>query len=477
MATVQTFQRAGLASICRAFVPCAGLTVALGAPAARAQQISTIPSYAAIVETDDAVLRASAGDLYYPVAKLNKGTLLRVDGEGADSKGKPWLRVSYPQHAWVYLAADSVQADPAGKSGTITKLVQPKAPSLTLGFKGSWMPALPQGLQPGSKVTILEVEPGPGGQGVSAYRITAPDTARAFIAPTSVRKATPQEAAAFAAGNPGPAGITPAPMAAGPASRPSTGPSTGPSTNPSGGPATTAQSGSPANLAEPMAPRPGVAAPETAAGHAPTGDNAPAVAIDQSPVTPKPSPYERLESSFQELRGAPADTAEYTELLNEYQAEIEKLDDTPANASMRARLNQRVQYLKIAADLQSARRRVAEQQQSLSEDDQRLRERMAEVDRARQYTIVGRLSASTLYDGKRLPLMYRVQTVGGPSPRTLAYVKPDEKLGIDGKIGELVGVVGEARMDPTLKLNIITPLRIDTLEATPAPAEASVPTP
>jgi hypothetical protein len=460
--SVSTLKRAGLAGICRVFVAGAGLTAGLASPAA-AQQINTVPTYAAIVETDDAVLRASAGDLYYPVAKLAKGTLLKVDGEGADSKGKPWLRVAYPQNAWVYIPADAVQADGTGKTGTLTKVAQPKAPSQTLGFKGSWMPALPQGLQPGSKVTILEAEAAPGGQTV-AYKIAAPETARAFIAPTGVRKATAQEAAALAGLN------TPAT----PANRPTT-PAANPTNTPANAGQTTTAQGPTTHLNEPMAPRTGAGGPTTAAGNADPNDTAPAVAIEQTPVQPKPSPYDRLEASFQELRNQPSDTAEYSALLNEYQAEMDKLEDTTTNKSMRARLNQRVQYLKIAADLQSARRRVAEQEQSLSADDQRLRDRMAEVDKVRQYTIVGRLSASTLYDGKRLPLMYRIQTIGGPAPRTLAYVKPDEKLSIDGKIGELVGVVGEAKMDQTLKLNIITPLRIDTLEPAAKPAEASVP--
>jgi hypothetical protein len=312
------------------------------------------------------------------------------------------------------------------------------------------MPALPQGLQPGTKVTIVETEAGPGGQPV-AFKVAPPDTARAFVATGSVRKATAQEAAVFAAG----------PAGQGLPAAPNTAPQSPPAQ---------------ANLNEPAAPRPGIGAPANA-GNAEPGDTAPVVAIEQTPVQPKPSPYERLESSFQEVRSQPLETAEFTELINEYQAEIDKLEATPASKGIRDGLNQRVQYLKILADLQAARRRLAEQEQTLSTDDQRLRERMAEVDRVRQYTIVGRLSASTLYDGKRLPLMYRIQTIGGPAPRTLAYIKPDEKLSIEGKIGELVGVVGDARLDQTLKLNIITPLRIDTLEPAPKPAEASVPTP
>jgi hypothetical protein len=135
----------------------------------------------------------------------------------------------------------------------------------------------------------------------------------------------------------------------------------------------------------------------------------------------------------------------------------------------------RLDWLKVQADLQSELRKFSQTQQNITQQDKSLAAKLAEVDRTRQYAIVGRLSASTIYDGKRLPRMYRIQAVGGPAPRTLGYLKPDEKLNIDAKLGQVVGVVGEGRVDPTLHCNIITPLRVDTLEPanlTPAPDAA-----
>jgi hypothetical protein len=210
----------------------------------------------------------------------------------------------------------------------------------------------------------------------------------------------------------------------------------------------------------------------TGAQASPTGQPAEAAptVIAQRPVTIPPSPYEQLEAAFEAMRKQPADQAEYKELMNEYQAAIAKLDDSPQNQYIRPRLQLRLDYLKLQADVQDQLRKLEEAQRSVSESEKQLAARLAEVDRVRQYTIVGRLSASTIYDGKRLPLMYRVQAVGGTAPRTLGYLKPDAALKIDSKIGQVVGVVGESTIDPTLRLNIITPLRVDTLEPAAAPA-------
>jgi hypothetical protein len=95
---------------------------------------------------------------------------------------------------------------------------------------------------------------------------------------------------------------------------------------------------------------------------------------------------------------------------------------------------------------------------------------------------VGRLVASTVYDGKRLPLMFRVLSPESTSARTLAYVAPGSGFNLTEKIGRVVGVVGEAKMDESLRVNIIVPARIDVLtssgsveSATPGPASILAP--
>ena len=53
--------------------------------------------------------------------------------------------------------------------------------------------------------------------------------------------------------------------------------------------------------------------------------------------------------------------------------------------------------------------------------------------------------------------------------RSLAYIKPDERLEMIDMIGELVGVIGEKSYDGRLRLNILHPQRIQVL--TPAEVE------
>jgi hypothetical protein len=428
----------------------AGIIALNGVAHAQTTTISPVEPYWVVVGEGDAVLRSGPGDLMYPVLKLRPGQLLRVDGEGADVKGKPWNRVSYPQGSYVLVPVDAVQTEPGGAFGGLTKPVAPKAPNMMTGLSGSWSPVVPQALPAGTRLTIIEGEMGRDGK-LSAYRVAPPEAARAFAPAGSLRRATPDEIASAAG-----AATAPGTNLAGASQARPQAPAPTPQPGPTGG----------GNLADPIQPGAG-AAPSAPTTTTASGAETPTV-IEQKPapvVVVPPNPYEKLEAAFNAVRAQPVEQAEVSELIAEYQAEIAKLDESPGSRSMRGRLNSRVEFLRVIEGIQASRRALAESEQFITIDERKLAERLREVDRTRQYTIVGRLSASTIYDGKRLPLMYRVQTVGGAAPRTLAYIKPDEKLSIDSKLGTVVGVIGEARMDPTLKLNIITPLRVDALEA------------
>jgi hypothetical protein len=447
----------------------------LGAPA-RAQMQQVTP-YFAVVSGEDVMLRSGGGDLLYPVAKLTKGQLLRVDAEGAG-----WARVAYPPGTAAFIAAESFQPDATAKGGAISKPNKLKAFNLTTGVRGSWKDLLDTALPAGTKLALVEPEATPDGRGNSYYKVEPPKEARAFVQTGGLQKATQEQInAAMAASKPGTAALG--------------------ATPPNGTGVASAKDGHQVrSLAEPMVPptvKPGdqqATAPQATApapGEPPTNPAAPANpnTTAQAPAAPAvapkaaeipASPYEKLEAAFEAVRKQPADQAEYTELMAEIEKTIASLDDSPQSGQIKPRLQQRLNYLKLQSDIREQKRKLAEAQGSFKENDELIKKRLEELDKVRQYTIVGRLSASTLYDGQRLPLMYRIQTVGGPNPRTLAYLKPDAKLGIDSKLGQVVGVVGESVVDPSLRLNIITPLRVDALEpAMPATSEApsSPPTP
>ena len=83
-------------------------------------------------------------------------------------------------------------------------------------------------------------------------------------------------------------------------------------------------------------------------------------------------------------------------------------------------------------------------------------------ERSVDYVAVGRLDASTIYDGKRLPKLFRLRDLS--TGRTVGYLRPSNKVKLPEMLGHLIGIVGEKSYDGGLRLNVLTPRRIDMLE-------------
>ncbi len=77
------------------------------------------------------------------------------------------------------------------------------------------------------------------------------------------------------------------------------------------------------------------------------------------------------------------------------------------------------------------------------------------------YDAVGRLMASTIYDGRGLPRLYRLQDPA--TGRTIAYLRPDPRMNVTSMLGQVVGVTGSTNADPGLNVRILSPDRIDIL--------------
>ncbi len=464
----------------------AAMTTGGFVPSARAQEsaVNKITPYFAVVEKTDAVLRCGSNDLMYQIATPARGTVFRVDGEVADKRGTAWSQVSYPLGSYVLIPADAVTLDAGGKSGTLSAIAKAKAPNQTMGLRGSWADAIPQGLPVGTRVTILDTEP--AGGPAQAYKIAPPESARAFIPSAAIRRASQEEINSYMSRSAQPATLrmdTPAETKA-TVTPATTNPSTTPATTPI---ATERPSAMGTDMTQPMVipqgNQPGVTPPDTmtykpsqdqgnpatdpTTSNPTSGEAKPEHKTERKAPPPAPAnPYEKLESSLEEVRKQPIESAEYGALLSQYQTELGKLEDTPTNKSLRLRLEQRIAYLKLLSDTQAERRKIAENTKAIDEGERAKNERLADLAKVRQYTIVGRLTASTIYDGTRMPLMYRVQAMSTGSARTLAYVKPDPALKLDGRVGQIVGIIGTQKVDPTVQLNIITPIRVDVLEAT-----------
>jgi hypothetical protein len=95
------------------------------------------------------------------------------------------------------------------------------------------------------------------------------------------------------------------------------------------------------------------------------------------------------------------------------------------------------------------------------------------------YTVVGVLNASTVYDGVRLPLLFRLTDPA--AGQTVAYVAAKDPNMLTTMLGTLIGIRGTKRFDEALKVNIVDPGTIDILtirketQVQPADAPAAKP--
>ncbi|MEM7624354.1 MAG: hypothetical protein AAF333_01865 [Planctomycetota bacterium] len=80
-----------------------------------------------------------------------------------------------------------------------------------------------------------------------------------------------------------------------------------------------------------------------------------------------------------------------------------------------------------------------------------------------EYDAVGILTASTVHTGGNQPQLFRLLDPTGR--RTVAYLEPGEAVDTVQMLGRLVGIVGDSVYDPSTKLNLIQPQRIDVLNA------------
>lgn len=496
----------------------AGLAACPAVVLAQTGKIKAVEPYYAVVVAERASVRAGDHDSYYVVTDATKGQLLRVDGE--DTR---WSRVSYLADWPAFVKAADGSFDAATKSFTLSK------PATLMAFSvvspdHPWQALLSgdRTTASGTKLKVLGEVKDSTGQ-VKGYKVVAPEGAQGFVETRNLRKASKEEVdAARAKGVLGSPAATPAPVAT-PVVAPGSAPSSNPGeTKPTPGvsPApgadrslvepqkpvgpesapTPGQSGAQANPTPPNTSLPGAATPATTPGAQPADPATIPQGSDPSakptepvkpaePVKREPTAAERqaatltqIDEAFRKLSARDTDlfTAEYDQLIAEINKTIAGLGTSPNDEGIKKQLQLRSDMLKLRADLRDSMKTVEESRRKLNESILKTSKVVAEAEKSKVYTAVGTLSSSDVYDGKNLPKMYRVVSADTGSPVTLGYLKPEAALALESKLGQVVGVIGEAAVDPTLKLNIITPVRVDvigqaasgdlpTIPAAPAP--------
>lgn len=454
-----------------------------------------------MVATRDAPMRCGDGPTFYKVADLKRGQVVRMD-----AKDLKFGRVVYPAGLFAYVAKnDAVLVDDkhlklASEESKI------RSPNAISELAGSWRSLYMGSVKPGAVLEILGEVKANTGQ-VTGYRIVPPvppvveHPPYGYVELAAVRAATEDEVKAHLAALEPEAAKQEAkePVAGG--SEPGGAIDTAKSTEPEVEPAHPETTGEPEaggetgggaqpaegtgetdnSLIDEMVP------PEAGAESGPTGIAPDAQAEPsgaENAAEPPAQPEEaapprdwmdwtQLEAELRTARGKGSAYLEdeLEELIAEYERTLGHAESEP----MRRALNLRLDWLKLRKEARDQRRAI---DSALKQAEEVKTDAAAKIRtwQSERYDIVGRLVPSTIYDGKRLPRMYRIRAAGEAGlVRTIGYVRDVPNLRLEEKVGRVVGVVGQSRLDDALHLRVITPSRIDTLEAKPVPGEVVEP--
>lgn len=433
---------------------------AQNAPAAADEQ----GTYVGVVSGDDVYVRSGAGNSYYPFFKIHRGDLVKVTGE---SYGFARIALVGPafNEGFGYIKqakadAPRIRLDGGGRSGVTLGRVDVIAPNLEANNlpKDSWKVLVR--LDADKPLTVLDsTDLGAD----MLYKVALPAEATGWVNAQFVPRATAEESEMFQNMLAGKTGA-----AAPPAASPSVPSNAKPPEN--------AVANTPVNqpvTADPV-PLPGDQVAETPAPPATelvAINETPATAPATQPDKPREPTFNDLEAAFKRLQAEPKETAELAPMRDMYVALAAR---NPTDSRLQSYTSTRIKQLDIWETLQQKKLEIAgisERMKMSSEEAEAVRRAL---ERSAEYTAVGRVASSTIYDGASLPKLFRLQDPA--TGRTIAYLKPDADYALANRIDIIVGIVGDKAYDESLRLNIITPRRIDVLspEGKPAAAPASV---
>ena len=422
-----------------------------------------------VVQQDGTVLRSGDMPRFYRVMDLSAGTVVEALGAA-----EGWTQVAYPAGSTAYVEAD--RAEKVNDTTVrLTKASNLLAPSALLGASGSWCPLFAETLEVGTELKLIEAVTGIGGT-VSKYLVEAPrppvspTPARGFVRTESLRSATPAEVAAFQKAHGAAKPTAPEPV------KPQI-PETKPETKPEAKPVPVKPDPAPQDEVDTSLLGPivkGPLTPPASPSTTPTeGTDQPNLATN-GPSDPPAATHQdmvvlsinELNAAFDQLRAMPRDEQDQAleEMLAECRRTAEKLSSEP---EMVRAVNQRVEWVNLRIRLRDQRRAITETLAKSEADQKALSLKVTEWRKGRNFTVIGRVFRSSLYDGKRLPLMYRIESIDGPGfGRTTAYLRPGEGDDFAKLVGAVVGVVGSPNYDDALGVRIIA---VDSIEALDTP--------
>ncbi len=437
-------------------VVCSLLLAGATAAAAHGQQIKNVEPYHVTVLRDNTPMKCADGGIFYAVAVLKAGQVLRVDGEGPG-----WLRVEYLPGMKAHVKASDANLEAGGRTLKLTRPSRLMAANVQAGSR-PWQYLLDNDLPAGTTLQVLEAVKASDGT-IEGYLVPAPAQARGYVKNDQVRRATPEETAAYVRVDPArttPTTPTTPDRAAAPApAQPETRPAD-PTPAPAQPATDSAQTGTP-----------------TQPGGAPAQPAQPPVAV--APPVPKAiRDVELLRTLFDRAMTSAASEDEVKTVIGEFDRTINSLGASETDQHLKRQLTERRKALTLRLDVIEFGRQARAASQAMDERELRVREMVDNIEKQAIYTIVGRIVPSTIYDGRRgMPLMYRVESADSSSTRTLGYVVPGPGVDLLLSSGKVVGIVGESRFDEALRLNLVAARRVVELNpASPARNEPATAT-
>jgi len=439
--------------------------------------------YSAAVNANNVFVRSSPSvNSSYPFAKLSTGDIVEVLEE---SYGWARVRCTGPAFEGIfgYVPADRrVELSSDGSTLKVSSRTEIKAPNI--GGKespdASWKPIAK--LAPGDTLRVLgTVE----GEREKVFKVALTEAAEGFVNLNYLRRASPAEATAYRAAG------SRASIASAPTAAPATTAATGNAATPAG-----AGSAATRTLADEhritARPRGGDAPSSDAATETvttttvdaervtvtlPDGEKAtaevdtittqsrraaeaPSTALSAAEIerAASRSEFDDLESIWDTVKLQPLENAEVSVLRNRY-ADLLTRPNVPGDVRQMAKA--RTEQLSLKLEIQERLYTLDRMKAQRSQDLDRIRAISLAMEARSDFDAVGVLNASTVFDGNRLPALYRLQdpAVG----QTVAYVVPRDDFQLSTMLGVLVGVKGEKRYDASLRVNVIEPRAIDIL--------------
>jgi hypothetical protein len=424
--------------------------------------------YETTLAEDGVLVRASpSAESGYPFGRLMKGTKVRVVEEQVG-----WLRVTTFGPAFegwfgYVQATPEVKLSDDGKTIRLSGRSQLLAPNADAAWNpvNSWKAACT--LASGDELAVLDTVKSDRD---TFYKVSLIDRATGWIAATAVATGTTPAPTAPTTPAPAPAPTTdPAPATEQPAAPTATEEAVDPDTGevrvskPEAAPSESNDANNEyANTDDATKATDANAAGEPVAK---TQDEARAVAVEQV----KRVKFSDVDAVWKRVAKEPVETAELEQLRDRFLALAEDAK-TPRSEARAA--SSRAEQVAIRIDVQKSLLDIAALRQKSNAKIDGVADLTKAMMLRQPYSAVGRLNASTVYNGERLPLLYRLQEqVTG---QTIAYLLPGPGYDLASMLGLLVGVKGDIRYDESLRLNTITPSGIDILNtgatgAAPAP--------